>query len=126
MMSDDALAVAVGLVVELGEDLRAPVADAAADAEAARAGAEVAPVAQGRDRDADNVGDFLHGQQFVVGARDLGHSGPLGATHGVPPGGLPVVGSRLFGECRSFSTRTVDRSLWSMVRRKHHRLRTPP
>src|SRR5215218_4862272 len=84
MMSDDALAVAVGLVVELGEDLRAPVADAAADAEAARAGAEVAPVAQGRDRDADNVGDFLHGQQFVVGARRVGHGGPLGGTHGVP------------------------------------------
>jgi hypothetical protein len=37
--SDDALAVAIGLVVEPGEDLGAPVADAAADAEAARAGA---------------------------------------------------------------------------------------
>src|SRR5215203_7502900 len=86
MMSDDALTVAIGLVVEPGEDLRAPVADAAADAEAARAGAEVAPVVQGRDRDADNVGDFLHGQQFVVGVRGVGHSGPLGATHGVPPG----------------------------------------
>jgi hypothetical protein len=57
--SEDALAVVIGLVVEPGEDLRAPVADAAANAEAARAGAEVAPVAQGRDGDADNVGDFL-------------------------------------------------------------------
>src|SRR5215211_1489729 len=113
MMSDDALAVAVGLVVELGEDLRAPVADAAADAEAARAGAEVAPVAQGRDRDADNVGDFLHGQQFVVGARGVGNSGPLGAPHGLPPGGLPVVIHGLSGGCRSVSTRTVDTSLWS-------------
>ena len=68
--SEDALAVAIGLVVEPGEDLRAPVADAAANAEAARAGAEVAPVAQGRDGDADNVGDFLNGQQFVVGVRE--------------------------------------------------------
>src|SRR5918995_783089 len=65
--SDDALAVAIGLVVEPGEDLRAPVADAAANAEAARAGAEVAPVAQGSDGDTDNVGDFLDGQQFVIG-----------------------------------------------------------
>jgi hypothetical protein len=32
----------------------------------------------------------------------------------------------LSGGCRSFSIRTVDRSLWSMVRRRHHRLRTPP
>lgn len=81
--------VAIGLVVEPGEDLRAPVADAAANAEAARAGAEVAPVAQGRDGDADNVGDFLHGQQFVVGVRSDRHSGPLDVAHGVPPGGLP-------------------------------------
>jgi hypothetical protein len=90
-MSDDALAVAIGLVVEPGEDLPAPVADAAADAEAAWAAADVAPIAQGCDRDADNVGNFLHGQQFVVGARGVGLSGPLGATHRVPPGGLPVV-----------------------------------
>jgi hypothetical protein len=73
-MSDDALTVAIGLVVEPREELRAPVADAAADAEAARASAEVAPVAQGRDRDADNVGDFLHGQQFVIGADQLGRN----------------------------------------------------
>src|SRR5215213_826274 len=102
MMSDDALPLAIGLVVEPGEDLHAPVADAAADAEAARAGAEVAPVAQGRDRDADNVSHFLHGKQFVVGARGAGHSGPLGATHGVPPDGLPVVVRGLSGGCRSF------------------------
>src|SRR4029453_183759 len=88
--SEDALAVAVGLVVEPDEDLRAPIADAAANAEAARAGAEVAPVAQGRDGDADNVGDFLHGQQFVIGVRSDGHSG-LDVAHGVPPGGLPVA-----------------------------------
>jgi transposase len=42
-------------------------------------------------RDADNVGDFLHAQQFLVDACGVGLSGPLGATHGVPPGGLPVV-----------------------------------
>src|SRR5829696_7163374 len=108
MMSDDALTVAIGLVVEPGEDLRAPVADAAADAEAARAGAEVAPVAQGRHRDADNLGDFLHGQQFVVGVLGVGHSGPLAVAHGIPPGGLPGVVPRS-GGWGSFSARTVDR-----------------
>jgi hypothetical protein len=54
-------------------------------------GAEVAPVAQGRDGDADNVGDFLHGQQFIVSVRSDGHSGPLDVAYGVPPGGLPVA-----------------------------------
>jgi hypothetical protein len=77
-MSDDALGVAIGLVVEPGEDLPAPVADAAADAEAARAGAEVAPIAQGCDRYADNVGNLLYGQQFVVDARGVGLNGPFG------------------------------------------------
>src|SRR5829696_7784550 len=39
---------------------------------------------------------------------------------------LAGCGSRFArsGGCRSFSTRTVDRSLRSIVRRRHHRLRT--
>jgi hypothetical protein len=52
---------------------------------------DVAPVAQGRDGDADNVGDFLDGQQFVVGVGSDGHSGPLDVARAVPPGGLPVA-----------------------------------
>ncbi len=50
-----------------GADFAAPVADAAADAEAVRTGAEVAPVAQGGDGDAENVGDLSDGEQLVVG-----------------------------------------------------------
>ena len=53
-------------------DFTAPVADAAADAEAVRTGAEVAPVAQGGDGDAENVGDLGDGEQLVVGVRVLG------------------------------------------------------
>jgi hypothetical protein len=37
------------------------------------------------------VGDFLDGQQFVVGVWGVGHRGPLGVAYGVPPGGLRVA-----------------------------------
>jgi|SRR5215217_853023 hypothetical protein len=70
--SDDALAVAVCLILEPGKNLRAPVADATADAEAARAGAEVAPVAQGRNGHADNNGDLLQSQQFSAAWTERG------------------------------------------------------
>jgi hypothetical protein len=122
-MSGDALGITIGLFVEPGAYLPVPVADAAADAEAARPGAEVAPIAQGCDREPDNVGNFLHGQQFVVDAWCRAQW-PVGCYSWVPLGWLPVV-VRLSGGCRSFSIRTVDRSLWSMVKRWHHRLRTP-
>jgi hypothetical protein len=121
--SDDALAVGIGLVVEPGEDPRAPVADAAADAEAARAGAEVAPVAQGREGDADNDGDFLHGQQFIVGVQGVGQSGPFGCCSWRSSWRVAGRG-REIRLVRSFSIRTVARSLWSIVRRRHHRLHT--
>ena len=55
-----------------GADLAAPVADAAADAEAVRTRAEVAPVAQGGNGDAENVGDFGDGEQLVACVRVLG------------------------------------------------------
>jgi hypothetical protein len=62
------------------------------------------------------VGDFLHCQQFVIGARSDGHSGLLDVAHGVSPGGLPVA-IREVRRSRSFSTSALDRSRWSMVRR---------
>ena len=54
------------MALQPGGDFVVPVAHAAADAEAAGTGAEVAPVAQGGDGDADDVGDFTDGEQFVV------------------------------------------------------------
>jgi hypothetical protein len=94
--SDDALAVAIGLVVEPGEDLRAPVA-------------------QGSDGDTDNVGDFLHCQQFIIGVRS-----DSAAAHWMLLMAYLLAGCRSrFARsdgCRSFSTRTLDRARWSMVR----------
>src|SRR5680860_966986 len=66
-----------GLLFEPLEDFAAPVADRPADPKALWSGAEVAPVAQGGDRDADDVGDFGDGEQFVVGVRGLGRCGPV-------------------------------------------------
>src|ERR1035437_595727 len=57
---------AVALALQPGGDFVVPVAHAAADAEAAGTGAEVAPVAKGGDGDADDVGDFTDGEQFIV------------------------------------------------------------
>ena len=56
----------VALVLQPGGDFVVPVAHATADAETAGTGAEVAPVAQGGHGDADDVGDFTDGEQFVV------------------------------------------------------------
>ena len=53
-------------------EVAAAVDDAPAGSEAAGSGAEVAPVAQGGDGDAENVGDFGDGEQLVVGVRVLG------------------------------------------------------
>ena len=61
-----------GLVFEPLVDVAAPVADGAADEEALWAGAEVAPVAQGRDGYADEVGDFGEGEELVVRVRGRG------------------------------------------------------
>ena len=67
---------------------------------------------------------MVHSQQFVVGARGVGQW-PVRCYSWRSSWRVAGRGSRLSGGCRSFSTRTVDRSLWSMVRRRHHRLRTP-
>jgi len=121
--SEDALAVAIGLVVEPGEDLRAPVADAAANAEAARAGAEVAPVAQGRDGTTSATSCMVSSSSSACGVTGT-------AAHWMVLMAYLLAGCRSrfarSDECRSFSTRTVDRSWWSIARRRrHHRLRTP-
>src|SRR5665647_912390 len=85
-----------------GGDFVVPVAHAAADAEAAGTGAEVAPVAQGGDGDADDVGDFTDGEQLVVGVRvlrrrDLLRDGAhadspcIGADQGFTVGGVGLL-----------------------------------
>ena len=125
MMSDDALGITIGLVVEPGEYLPAPVADAAADAEAARSGAEVAPIAQvaigTRTTSATSCMVSSSSSTRVVSGLAARWVLLMGSSWRVAG-----CGSRLSGGCRSFSIRTVDRSLWSMVRTRHHRLRTPP
>src|SRR4051812_24442173 len=54
-----------GLLFKPLVNLASPVADGAADLEAARATAEVAVVAQGGDGDAHEFGDFDHGEELV-------------------------------------------------------------
>ena len=55
----------------------APVAHRAADLEAVRSGAEVSPVAEGGDGDADEVGDLVDGVEVVVrvGVAEIGGVG---------------------------------------------------
>src|SRR5680860_1772294 len=60
-------AAVAALGVDPGVDVDAVIAHSAADAEAARAGAKVAPVAQRGDRHVQERGDLLEGQQLVAG-----------------------------------------------------------
>src|SRR5215213_7613238 len=76
-LSAPGFGVVVAEALEPGLDLGAPVADAAADAETARAGAEVAPIAQVGDRDAHKVGDLGDGEQLVGVVVGLGCPGPV-------------------------------------------------
>jgi hypothetical protein len=57
---------AAGLIVDPLVQVGAAVADVAADAEAGGSGSEVAPVAQGGDRDAKQGGGFGDGEQVGV------------------------------------------------------------
>ena len=59
----------VGLLGEPEDEVGAPVADVAADLEAAGSGAEVAPVAQGAFGDAEEGAGFLEGEHLVAGVR---------------------------------------------------------
>ena len=54
-----------------GGDVVVPLAHAAPDAQAVRSGAEVAPVTQGGDRGAEDVGDFGDGEQLVLDGRPV-------------------------------------------------------
>src|SRR5665811_1283961 len=89
----------VALALQPGGDFVVPVAHAAADAEAAGTGAEVAPVTQGGDGDADDVGDFTDGEQFIVAPalRDTLVVLVVLVVHGLAPWGfaLPVSGKAL-------------------------------
>ena len=69
-------------------DVGSSVQDAPAEAEAEGAGAEVAPVAQGGDGCADDVGRLVDGEQFVAG---VGDGGVLSV---VPVGVLPSPGCK--------------------------------
>jgi hypothetical protein len=57
----------VGLLGEPEDEVGSPVADVAADLEAARPGAEVAPVAQGAFWDAEEDAGFLEAEHLVAG-----------------------------------------------------------
>src|SRR4051794_25622114 len=57
----------VGLLGEPEDEVGAPVADVAADLEAAGSGAEVAPVAQGAFGHAEETAGFLEGEHLVAG-----------------------------------------------------------
>src|SRR3954468_3541797 len=71
----------------------AAVKDAAAEAEAAGAGAEVAPVAEGGDGGAQHFGGFGDGEQVGVGTGGGGgHGGLPGRSRGGP---TPTEGVRL-------------------------------
>ena len=64
------------LGVDPGVQVVAAVEDAAAEAEAARTGAQVSPVAQGGDGGAQEVGGFGDGEQVGLAADGgLGHGG---------------------------------------------------
>ena len=121
--SDDILGVAFGRVVEPGEDLRAPVADAAAAAEAARTGPEVAlqrMVATGTRT--------TSATSWMVSSSSLACGVTGTAAHWILLMAYLLSGCRsqfaTSGGCRSFSTRALNRSRWSIVRRRNHPLRT--
>src|SRR6266545_7134251 len=57
---------AVGLFGEPEDEVGAPVADVAADLEAAGAGAEVAPVAQGSFGDAEDAAGLLEAEHLLA------------------------------------------------------------
>src|SRR5680860_1654596 len=106
-----------GLLFEPLEDFAAPVADGPADPKALWPGAEVAPVAQGGDGDADYVGDFGDGEQFVVGVRGLGRCGPV--RDGAHVNLLLLVAPVVFTAdgVRFFSKGPVRGSQWPTVQR---------
>src|SRR6478752_1170024 len=70
----------VTLLVQPCEHFVAPVAHAAADAEAARSGAQVAPVAQGADGGAEQFGGFGDGEQIRFGRGGRGCVGQGGVS----------------------------------------------
>src|SRR6266508_700144 len=78
---------AVGLFGEPEDEVGAPVADVAADLEAAGSGAEVAPVAQGALGDPEVGAGFLEGEHVVAVVLD----GPVlsGVDRGCGHGGAP-------------------------------------
>src|SRR4051812_2509705 len=63
-------AVLVMLRLDPRLDVVAAIEDAAAKAEAARAGAEVAPIAESGNGSAEQCGGFGDGEQIGVGPRD--------------------------------------------------------
>src|SRR3954451_17184916 len=78
----------VGLLGEPEGEVGSPVADVAADLEAAGPGAEVAPVAQGAFGDAEEGAGFLEAEHLVAEARR--RAGVLvGVALGCGHGGVP-------------------------------------
>jgi hypothetical protein len=73
-------------VVDPRAEVVTAVEDAAAETEAARAGAQVAPVAEGGDRGAEELGGFGDGEQFGVAAGGMvGHGGLRMSSDGLGP-----------------------------------------
>src|SRR6187431_1569117 len=75
----------VGLFGEPEDEVGAPVADVAADLEAAGSAAEVAPVAKGAFRDTEEVAGLVEGEHLLAGVAPRVRDGGLGG-HGMTPG----------------------------------------
>lgn len=89
--SGDAAPGGLTLLVEPIEDVLAEVAQPPSEDEPAWPGAQHAPVADGRNRNAQQLGDLLDGQQGVdapgVAVNEIGHGGLLGVEVGPTPNG---------------------------------------
>ena len=76
---------AVGLFAQPEDEVGAPVADVAADLEAAGSAAEVAPVAKRAFGNTEEVAGLVEGEHLLAGVAARVRDGGLGG-HGMTPG----------------------------------------